>query len=75
MGTQPTVRGQVVESLPNLLYKVQLDTGRMVTCYLAGKMKLHKIKVIIGDVVEVVLDEYGGQSTNRIVLRVNQEVK
>jgi translation initiation factor IF-1 len=52
-----TTRGQVTEILPDLKYRVALDDGREILAYLAGKMKLHKIKVLVGDTVDVVLDE------------------
>lgn len=61
--------GVVEECLPNLNYRITLDDGRSVMAYTAGKMKLNKIRVIIGDRVEVVLDPYGGKATNRIVRR------
>lgn len=64
-----TVRGEVIECLPNLLYKVLLPEGREVVCYLSGKMKLNKIKIYIGDKVDVVLDPYNGKATNRIIYR------
>jgi translation initiation factor IF-1 len=36
--------------------------------YLSGKMRMHRIKVLIGDVVEIVLDPYGGKG--RIIKRL-----
>lgn len=62
------VLGEVIESLPNALYRVQVG-DKEVVCYLAGKMKINNIKVLVGDKVEVVLDPYGGKTTNRIVRR------
>jgi translation initiation factor IF-1 len=62
-------RGQVIEVLPDTKYRVELEGGREVICYLAGKMKLNKIRVLIGDRVQVVVDPYGGKVTNRIVRR------
>ena len=60
--------GMVLEAFPNTLFKVQLEGGKgELLCYLAGKMRLHRIKILIGDRVEVVLDEYGGKG--RIVRR------
>jgi translation initiation factor IF-1 len=65
---KPTAIGVVVEAFPNTLFKVQLegDKGELLT-YLAGKMRLHRIKILIGDKVEVELDEYGGKG--RIIRR------
>ncbi len=55
------VQGVVDEALPNTLFRVTLDTGEPVLAYLAGKMRLHRIKVLVGDKVTVKLDPYGGK--------------
>lgn len=56
-----TVAGVVTEALPNTLFKVKLADDREILAYLAGKMRMHRIKVLIGDRVEVILDPYGGK--------------
>jgi translation initiation factor IF-1 len=66
------VDGIVIECYTDLRYRVELTTGEQVNAYTAGKMKLHKIKVILGDKVELELDEYGGNATNRIIKRYRQ---
>jgi len=43
-----TTRGQVTEILPDLKYRVTLTDGREILAYCAGKMNLHKIKVLVG---------------------------
>lgn len=53
--------GTVVESLPNTLFRVELEDGQEVLSYLAGKMRMYRIKVLVGDKVEVVIDQYGGK--------------
>ena len=59
---QKTATGTVLEAFPNALFKVMLDNEQgELLCYLAGKMRLHRIKILIGDKVELVLDEYGGK--------------
>jgi translation initiation factor IF-1 len=63
-----TVLGTVVEALPNALFRVDIGSEKVVLSYLAGKMRMHRIKVLIGDRVEVLLDPYGGKG--RIVKRV-----
>lgn len=55
------VPGVVEEALPNTLFKVTLEGGETILAYLAGKMRLHRIKVLVGDKVTVKLDEYGGK--------------
>ncbi len=54
--------GTVTESLPNTLFRVQLGDGREVLAYLAGKMRLHRIKVLVGDRVSMIEDPYGGRA-------------
>jgi translation initiation factor IF-1 len=55
--------GVVTEALPNTLFKVALDgTDTIVLAYLAGKMRMHHIRVLIGDKVELALDPYGGRA-------------
>ena len=45
--------GQVVDALPNTQFKVRLDTGEEIRAYLSGKMSMNKIKVMVGDRVEM----------------------
>lgn len=72
--TKTTVNGTVEEVLPNSLFRVRLSAseeggeGELVLAYLAGKMRLHRIRVLVGDQVEMVLDPYGGRA--RIVRRL-----
>ncbi|QSH39581.1 translation initiation factor IF-1 [Candidatus Kaiserbacteria bacterium] len=61
------VEGVVVEALPNALFRIELKNGEEVISYLAGKMRLHRIKVLLGDTVQVKVDPYGGRG--RIVRR------
>ena len=63
-----TAGGTVVEAFPNTLFKVKLDgDGSEILAYLSGKMRMNRIRVLIGDKVVVELDEYGGKG--RIVKR------
>jgi translation initiation factor IF-1 len=56
------VQGMVEEALPNTLFRVTLEGGDSVLAYLAGKMRLHRIKVLVGDTVSLKLDPYGGKA-------------
>ncbi len=67
MTDQKTVEGVVEEALPNTLFKVRLADNSEVLAYLAGKMRLHRIKVLVGDTVALEIDPYGGRA--RIVRR------
>lgn len=62
------VEGVVDEALPNTLFRVTLSSGKRVLAYLAGKMRIHRIKVLVGDTVRVEIDPYGGKA--RIVKRL-----
>jgi len=51
--------GQVVDVLPGTTFKVKLDdVDREIICYLSGKMRQFKIKVLLGDKVEVEMSPY-----------------
>ncbi len=71
-----SVRGVITEALPSTLFRVnieekkegEVDEAKEILAYLSGKMRMHRIKVLIGDSVEVVLDPYGGKG--RIVKRL-----
>ena len=62
-----TVMGIVTEALPNTLFRVDIGDDKIILSYLAGKMRMHRIKVLVGDRVEVLLDHYGGKG--RIIKR------
>jgi len=66
-----TARGVVTEALPSTLFRVNIKDSdgndKEILAYLSGKMRMHRIKVLIGDTVEIVLDNYGGKG--RIVKR------
>ena len=66
--TLPGSLGTVIEALPNTLFKVELEGGQVILAYLSGKMRMHRIKVLVGDKVDVVLDPYGGKG--RVVKRM-----
>ena len=63
-----TARGVVTEALPSTLFRVKIEGEKEILAYLGGKMRMHRIKVLIGDSVEIVLDPYGGKG--RIVKRL-----
>ncbi len=67
--TKDAVTGTVEEVLPNSLFRVRLENDELLLAYLAGKMRLHRIRVLVGDRVELVLDPYGGRA--RVVRRLS----
>lgn len=64
----PTRNGVVTEALPSTLFRVKMEDDSEILAYLSGKMRMHRIKVLIGDKVEVFLDTYGGKG--RILKRL-----
>jgi len=53
-----TVEGTVVETLPNAMFKVELDNGHRVLAHISGKMRMHFIKILPGDKVSIELSPY-----------------
>ena len=61
--------GIVREALPNTLFRVKLEGGRLILCHLSGKMRIHYIKILPGDSVKVELTPYD-QTKGRITYRL-----
>jgi translation initiation factor IF-1 len=57
-----SVVGSVVEALPNTMFKVKLENGTETLAFLSGKMRLNRIRVLVGDKVEMEIDPYGGKA-------------
>jgi translation initiation factor IF-1 len=62
------IQGTITEALPNTMFRIALEDGATMIAYLSGKMKLYRIKVGIGDTVQVLIDPYGGKG--RIIKRM-----
>lgn len=67
-GKGETATGTVIEALPDTLFKVKLQNGTELLCFLAGRMRMNRIRVLIGDTVFLDIDPYGGKG--RIVKRL-----
>ena len=52
------MEGKVVETLPNTLFRVELENGHVVTAHISGKMRKHYIRILTGDTVTVQLTPY-----------------
>lgn len=71
MNTKPEdvrLEGEVIDALPSAMFKVRLEGGREILAYLAGKMRMHRIKILVGDRVVVECTPYD-QNRGRIVYR------
>jgi translation initiation factor IF-1 len=64
------VEASVIEALPNAMFRLQLADGESVIGFISGKMRVNKIKVLVGDKVLVILDPYKGKTSNRITRRL-----
>ena len=62
-----SIIGTVTEALPNAFFRVKKSDNEEMLCYLSGKMRLNRIRVLIGDKVEMEMDSYGGKA--RIIRR------
>lgn len=52
------VQGTVLETLPNAMFRVELESGQVVLAYVSGKMRMHFIKILPGDKVTIELSPY-----------------
>lgn len=62
------LEGTVVEPLPNAMFKVELENGHSVLAHISGKMRMHYIRILPGDRVQVELTPYD-LSRGRITYR------
>lgn len=62
------VTGKVTETLPNAMFRVELDNGHKVLAHISGKMRMHYIRILPGDKVTVQLSPYD-LSRGRITYR------
>lgn len=67
-GDKIEVDGKVLESLPNAMFRVEIEGGHIVLAHISGKMRMHFIKIIPGDIVKLELSPYD-LSRGRIVYR------
>jgi translation initiation factor IF-1 len=70
MGKEDAIEmeGVVIETLPNTMFRVQLENGHVVTAHISGKMRKHYIRILTGDRVTVQLTPYD-LSKGRITYR------
>ena len=52
------VEGTVLEPLPNAMFRVELDNGHKILAHISGKMRVHFIRILVGDKVKVQLSPY-----------------
>lgn len=62
------VEGKILETLPNAMFRVELENGHKVLAHVSGKMRMHFIRILPGDTVTVELSPYD-LTRGRIVRR------
>ena len=62
------IQGSVLETLPNAMFRVQLDNGHKILAHISGKMRMHCIRILPGDKVTVEMSPYD-LSRGRITYR------
>ena len=65
---QIEMEGTVVETLPNTMFRVELENGHLITAHISGKMSKHYIRILTGDQVTVEMTPYD-LSKGRITYR------
>ncbi|MDA3815504.1 MAG: translation initiation factor IF-1 [Patescibacteria group bacterium] len=63
------LEGEIVELLPSTMFRVQLENGHIVLAHISGKMRIHFIKLMPGDKVEIEMSPYDltkGRITKRL---------
>lgn len=63
------IEGIVTENLPNTLFRVKLEDGRIVLCHISGKMRMNFIKILPGDRVKLEMTPYD-DTKGRIIFRM-----
>lgn len=63
------LEGEIVECLPNTLFRVKIPNGRVVLCHLSGKMRIHFIRLVPGDKVKLEMTPYDPEK-GRITYRL-----
>jgi translation initiation factor IF-1 len=62
------VMGKVLESLPNAMFRVEIEGGHVILAHISGKIRMHYIRILTGDTVKVELSPYD-LTRGRIIYR------
>ena len=69
MAKEDQMEGKVIDTLPNTMFRVELENGHIVTAHISGKMRKHYIRILTGDSVKVEMTPYD-LSKGRITFRM-----
>lgn len=50
--------GVIIEALSNAMFRVELENGHVITAHISGKMRMHYIKILVGDKVKIEMSPY-----------------
>lgn len=53
-----TATGKIVEILPNALFRVELENGKVILGHLAGKLRINNVNILLNDTVDVEISSY-----------------
>jgi translation initiation factor IF-1 len=62
------IRAEVLEALPNAMFRVKLENGHQILAHVSGKMRMHFIRILSGDTVTIEMSPYD-LNRGRIILR------
>lgn len=62
------LEGTIIESLPNAMFRVELENGHKVLAHISGKMRMHYIRILAGDKITVEMSPYD-LTKGRIICR------
>jgi translation initiation factor IF-1 len=63
------MEGTVIDTLPNTMFRVELENGHVITAHISGRMRKHYIRILTGDKVKVELTPY---DLSKAVARAHQ---
>jgi translation initiation factor IF-1 len=66
---QIEMEGKVIDTLPNTMFRVELENGHVITAHISGKMRKHYIRILTGDSVKVEMTPYD-LTKGRITFRI-----
>lgn len=69
------MQGTILETLPNTMFRVELENGHVVTAHISGKMRKNYIRILTGDKVTVEMTPYDLSKGRIISVAVNLEIK
>ena len=63
------LEGSIIDVMPNQTFKVQLENDHVVVCYTSGKLRQHRIRLVLGDLVKIEMTPYD-MTKGRITYRL-----